>query len=91
MPPREATGCASFLIFLVVVTIAFIVGLHLRHYQETQRILFSDLLSKFSDRAAQKLEETPPPSAPTPQSEHDKSGVTPMKMPPLQGSPGSNN
>jgi hypothetical protein len=58
---QESTGCASFLIFLLLMVIAFIVGLHLRHYVITEQILFSDLLKKLSDRAAEHLEE---PAAP---------------------------
>jgi hypothetical protein len=75
----------------VFVTIAFIVGVHLRHYQETQRILFSDILKKFSDRAIQQLEQTPAATAPEPEPEKDKPGVKKMRMPPLQAPPGANN
>jgi hypothetical protein len=61
---RESTGCASFLIFLLLMVIAFIVGLHVRHGVETGNFLFSDVLSKMTERAAKKLEEPPPPATP---------------------------
>jgi pSer/pThr/pTyr-binding forkhead associated (FHA) protein len=94
LPQKESTGCASFLIFLVFLTISFLVGLHLRHYNETQRILFQDLLKKLSDRAVQQVEEAPSSSAPepAPESEPKMGKGKRMKMPPLQAPPsGSQN
>lgn len=55
---RESTGCAGFLIFLILVVIAFIVGLHLRHASETKGgFLFQDLLKQVSERAVKKAEQ----------------------------------
>jgi pSer/pThr/pTyr-binding forkhead associated (FHA) protein len=94
LPQKESTGCASFLIFLVFLTIAFLVGLHLRHYNETQRILFNDLLEKLRNRAVEHVEEAPASSASEsePASEPKMEKGKRMKMPPLQAPPsGSQN
>lgn len=61
---RESTGCASFLIFLLLIVIAFVIGLHVRHGVETGGFLFKDLLKKMGDRATERLEQPPAPNAP---------------------------
>jgi hypothetical protein len=61
---KESTGCASFLIFLLFFVVAFIVGLHLRHYKDTKGILFKDLFQKINERASEHLEQPTPTSAP---------------------------
>jgi hypothetical protein len=79
---QESTGCASFLIFLVLMVIAFIVGLHLRHYVITEQFLFNDLLKKMSDRAAEHLEEPAPPEGET-----KSGGATPAAPAPAPNAP----
>ena len=65
---QESTGCASFLIFLLLMVIAFIIGLHVRHAVENNgAFLFQDILKQMSEKAANKLDETPTPeSTPAP-------------------------
>ena len=43
---KESSGCAGFFMLLVFLSFAFLIGLCLRHYNETQGFLPIDLLSK---------------------------------------------
>ncbi len=61
---KESTGCASFLMFLVFIVIAFAAGLHLRHYRETQHILLNDIVDMLKKRAIERAEHSP--AAPEP-------------------------
>jgi hypothetical protein len=87
---KESTGCASFLIFLVLMLLAFIIGLHVRHGKETGGILIQDLLKKFSDHAAEHLEQSP---ASTSEGKEEKAPMKKMRMPTLEspaGAPSNN-
>jgi len=58
---KESTGCAGFFMLLVFVTFAFVIGLCLRHYNETKGFLPADVFSKLrgkgeSDAAPAKEE-----------------------------------
>ncbi len=44
---KESTGCAGFFMLLIFVTFAFVIGLCLRHYNETKGFLPVDLFTKF--------------------------------------------
>jgi pSer/pThr/pTyr-binding forkhead associated (FHA) protein len=56
---KESTGCASFFMFVVFMLIAFVIGLHIRHYQETQRVLLNDIIEKLKSRATEGVEQAP--------------------------------
>jgi pSer/pThr/pTyr-binding forkhead associated (FHA) protein len=43
---KESTGCAGFFMLLVFITFAFVIGLSLRHYNETKGFLPADVFSK---------------------------------------------
>jgi hypothetical protein len=66
---KESTGCASFLMFLVLMIIAFAVGLHVRHNMETGGFLLQDVAQKLKDRFSDRLEQPSsgePPAKPPP-------------------------
>ena len=71
---EESSGCASFLLFLVFLLLAFIAGLHLRHYSETQKVLIQDVWEKFGSKitgkAMHQIEDGP--AAPGPGTEEGK-------------------
>lgn len=48
---QESSGCAGFLMLLVFLSIAFLIGLCLRHYNETQGFLPLDLLTKMRSKS----------------------------------------
>jgi hypothetical protein len=87
---KESTGCASFLIFLVLMLLAFIIGLHVRHGKETGGFLLQDLVKKFSERASENLEQAPPSTS---ERKEEKPPGKKMQMPTLQpptGAPSNN-
>ena len=55
---KESTGCAGFLIFMIFLVIAFIVGLHIRHAVEMGggNVLFIDVVKKMRDSAVERAE-----------------------------------
>lgn len=61
---KESTGCASFLMFLILMVIAFIVGLHVRHNMETGGFLLQDVALKLKERFADRLEQPASGGAP---------------------------
>lgn len=66
---KESTGCASFLMFLVLMVIAFVVGLHVRHNMETGGFLLQDVAQKLKDRFSDQVEQPSsgePPAEPPP-------------------------
>lgn len=90
---KESTGCASFLIFLVLMLLAFLIGLHVRHGKETGRFLLQDLVTKFSERASEQLDQAPPSTPPANQGKEEESPGKKLRMPALQqgtGAPSNN-
>jgi hypothetical protein len=92
---KESTGCASFLIFLVLLVLAFIIGLHVRHGKETGGILIEDVIKKFSEHASEHLDQAPASTMPESTSGETEGNGTngkkqpgkKMRMPTLQPSP----
>lgn len=78
---RESSGCAGFLMFLVFVAVAFIVGLHVRHGVETGRFLLTDVIEKYSGKAAEHLEQAPASSETAPKSEPAPADAAPAPAP----------
>jgi hypothetical protein len=54
---KESTGCASFLMFLALMLIAFAVGLHVRHNMETGGFLLQDVAQKLKHRFSDQVEQ----------------------------------
>jgi hypothetical protein len=58
---HESTGCAGFLIFLLLLLIAFVIGLHIRHGVETGGFMIGDILKHVREHATANLEEDAAP------------------------------
>lgn len=58
---KESTGCASFLIFLLLMAIAFIVGLHIRHavHMGDGNVLFIDVVKKLQEKVVEQPDAAP--------------------------------
>lgn len=54
---KESTGCAGFLIFLLLLLFAFVIGLHVRHGVETGGFMIGDVLRKIKERTAAGIEQ----------------------------------
>ena len=86
---QESSGCAGFLMLLVFLSFAFLIGLCLRHYNETQGFLPVDLLTKMrrnseGDAAPEK------PTAPAAQAPAKPAApATPSAAPAAPAKPGA--
>ena len=47
-------GCGGFLAFVFFLVVAFLVGLHLRHYSETQKVLIQEVWAKYGSKITGK-------------------------------------
>lgn len=85
---KESSNVGGFLLFLLFLVFAFLVGLHVRHGQEANSFLLKDIIEKYrtkveplptaiDDEAAAKPEEAPQEPAPAPANSSSTEAATP--------------